>query len=107
MRSQRYIGKKDANVWNWAVTLAFPDLGKKRSLGGILVGMEPKVMDIDSTLNGGRADQDTSLHLEAFYKYQLTDNIQITPGVIWLTAPNHDQNNDDIVIGVLRTVYRF
>jgi len=70
-------------------------------LGGILIGMEPKVTDIDSTLNAGRADEDTSLHLEAFYKHQLSDNIQITPGVIWLTAPNHNQNNDDIVIGVL------
>ncbi len=105
--NQRYIGKGDADVWNWAVTLAFPDLGKKGSLGGILVGMEPKVTDIDSALNRGRADQDTSLHLEAFYKYQLTDNIQVTPGIIWLTAPNHNQNNDDIVIGVLRSVYRF
>lgn len=42
-----------------------------------------------------------------YSKYQLTDNIQITPGVIWLTAPNHDADNDDIIIGVLRTVYRF
>lgn len=69
--------------------------------------MEPKVTEIDSTLNGGRPDPDTSLHLEAFYRYQLTDNIQITPGVIWLTAPNHDEKNDDAVIGVIRTVYRF
>ncbi len=105
--NQRYIGKGDADVWNWAVTFAFPDIGKKGNLGGFLVGMEPKVTGIDSTLNGGRADKDTSLHFEAFYRYQLTDNIQITPGVIWLTAPNHDQNNDDIIIGVLRTVYKF
>jgi len=53
-----------------------------------------------------RWGRDTSLHLEAFYKHQLSDNIQITPGVIWLTAPNHNQNNDDIVI-VLRTVTDF
>ncbi len=105
--NQRYIGRGDADVWNWAVTLAFPNLGKEGNLGGILIGMEPKVTEIDSTLNAGRADEDTSLHLEAFYKHQLSDNIQITPGVIWLTAPNHNENNDDIVIGVLRTVYRF
>ncbi len=80
-----------------AVTLAFPNLGKEGNLGGILVGMEPKVTDIDSSLNAGQADKDTSLHLEAFYRYQLTDNIQITPSVIWLTAPNHDLDNNDIV----------
>lgn len=71
------------------------------------MGIEPKVTEIDSNLNAGKPDKDTSLHFEAFYRYQLTDNIQITPGVIWLTAPNHDQNNHDIVIGVLRSVYRF
>jgi hypothetical protein len=105
--NQRYSGRGDADVWNWAITLAFPDLGKQGNLGGILVGMEPKVTGIDSTLNGGRADKDTSLHIEAFYRYQLTDNIQITPGIIWLTAPNHDENNSDVITGVLRTVYRF
>ena len=69
--------------------------------------MEPKVTHIDNTLNAGQPDKDTSLHLEAFYRYQLTDNIQVTPGVIWLTAPNHNANNDDVVIGVFRTVFRF
>jgi len=44
-----YIGRGDADVWNWAVTLAFPNLGKEGNLGGILIGMEPKVTDIDST----------------------------------------------------------
>lgn len=105
--NQRYIGRGDATVWNWAVTLAFPNLGKEGNLGGILVGMEPKVTEIDNAVNGGQEDQDTSLHLEAFYRYQLTDNIQITPGVIWLTAPNHNADNDDIVVGVVRTVFRF
>ncbi|MUL38033.1 iron uptake porin [Gloeocapsopsis dulcis] len=105
--NQRYIGRGDAAVWNWGVGLAFPNLGREGNLGGIFVGMEPKVTEISSTLNGGQADPDTSLHLEAFYRYQLTDNIQITPGVIWLTAPNHNANNDDIVIGVLRTVFRY
>lgn len=105
--NQRYIGRGDAEVWNWAVTLAFPNLGKEGNLGGLLVGMEPKVTNIDSTLNNGQADPDTSLHLEAFYRYQISDNIQITPGVIWLTAPNHNANNEDVVIGVLRTVFRF
>jgi carbohydrate-selective porin OprB len=82
-------------------------LGKEGNLGGILVGMEPKVTDIDNTLNAGQPDQDTSLYLEAFSKYQLTDNIQITPGVVWLTAPNYDADNDDVIIGVLRAIYKF
>jgi hypothetical protein len=104
----RVIGVGDANIWNWAVTLAFPDLGKKGNLGGVVIGMEPKVTGANSQLtNMGINDSDTSLHLEGFYQYQLTDNIVITPGLIWLTAPNHNPDNDDIVIGVVRTTFSF
>ncbi|NJO76845.1 MAG: carbohydrate porin, partial [Leptolyngbyaceae cyanobacterium RM1_406_9] len=90
-----------------AASVAFPDLGGEGNLGGILVGMEPRLTAIDDAVNGGETDPDTSLHLEAYYKYRLSDNIEITPGVIWLTAPDHQEENDDVVIGVLRTVFRF
>lgn len=105
----RVIGLGDAEVWNYALTLAFPDLGKQGNLGGIIVGMQPK---LTGTSNGLRAvgqfrDPDTSLHIEGFYRYQLTDNITITPGLIWLTAPNHNETNDDIVIGTIRTTFEF
>ena len=94
----------EADIWNYAVTLGFPDLGKKGNLAGIIAGVEPRVTS--STINGLR-DTDTSYHLEAFYQYQLTDNISITPGIIWLTSPNHNNNNDDVVIGALRTRFSF
>lgn len=103
--NQRYIGRGDADVLNWAVTLAFPDLGKKGSVAGILVGMEPKVIDISDSL--GQEDRDTSLHIDAFYRYALNSNISITPGIIWVTAPNHDNRNDDVFIGVVRTIFVF
>jgi hypothetical protein len=109
--NQRYIGKGDAQVWNWAVGLTFLDLGKEGSIAGILVGMEPKVTGVtrgvDLGLGNGVSDRDTSLHVETFYKYHLSDNVEITPGLIWITAPNHNENNDDILIGVVRTVFRF
>ncbi|MBE9179162.1 carbohydrate porin [Oculatella sp. LEGE 06141] len=105
--NQRYIGRGDGTVWNWAAGLAFPDLGNEGSIGGILVGMEPRLTEIDATVNGGEVDDDVSLHVEAFYRYRLSDNIDITPGVIWLTAPNHQADNDDLVVGVVRTVFRF
>ncbi len=99
------------DVWNYAVTLAFPDLGREGNLLGFVIGMEPKVTnstiastnpDIDVS-----ADEDTSLHLEGFYQFQLTENIAITPGVIWITAPGFNNNNDDIVIGAIRTTFTF
>lgn len=99
------IDRGRLDIWNWAVTLGFPDLGKKGNLAGIIVGMEPKVTD--SSINEIAEDQDTSYHIEAFYQFKINDNIAITPGVVWLTAPDHNANNDDVVIGALRTTFTF
>ncbi|MCW5316126.1 iron uptake porin [Nostoc sp. KVJ3] len=99
----------DAEIWNYAVTLAFPDLGKAGNIGGIIVGMEPKVTSVSNSLSnaGINKDPDTSYHIEAFYQYKLSENITITPGVIWLTSPDHNNDNDDIIIGALRTTFSF
>ncbi|MCC0178485.1 carbohydrate porin [Waterburya agarophytonicola K14] len=103
------VSRGDQEVWNWAVTLAFPDLIKEGNLGGIIVGMEPKVTDstIDIAGVAENTDPDTSFHVEAFYQYQLTDNIAVTPGAVWITAPDHDEENADTVIGTLRTTFTF
>jgi hypothetical protein len=93
------------DVLNWAVTLGFPDLGKEGNLGGIVVGMEPYV--IDSSIDPLGEDDDTSLHVEAFYQYKLNDNIAITPGVVWVNSPNNNEDNDDLVIGTIRTTFSF
>jgi len=102
------IERGNLDIWNWAVTLGFPDLGKEGNLAGIIVGMEPKVTGSSINIDGNNLeDEDTSLHLEAFYQYQVTDNITITPGVIWITAPNHNEDNEDLVIGTIRTTFAF
>jgi hypothetical protein len=101
---QKNGGNNNATVLNWAVTLAFPDALSEGDLGGILVGMPPKVTshDIDAL-----EDNDTTIHIEAFYRYQLNDYIAITPGVFVITNPDHNDNNDTIVVGTLRTQFRF
>jgi Carbohydrate-selective porin, OprB family/S-layer homology domain len=101
----------DANIWYYGGGLAFPDLGKKGNLGGIFVGVEPYLTGARSTGTAKGplplSSRDTSLHIEGFYKYQLTDNISITPGVIWISAPNQSDANKDAVIGTLRTTFSF
>ncbi|WP_035494149.1 iron uptake porin [Baaleninema simplex] len=103
------IDRGSLDSWNWAVSLAFPDVGAPGNLAGILVGQEPKVTDVSSSLERGGIDEDddTSLHLEAFYSLQIGENLTVTPGLIWLTAPNHDDDNDDALIGVIRTTFSF
>ncbi|MFM6066656.1 MAG: iron uptake porin [Sphaerospermopsis kisseleviana] len=110
---------ESADVYSYAITLAFPDLGKAGNLGGIIVGVPPYatrsgIIPFYRPFVGGASDvistipnRTTPLHLEAFYKYQLNDHISITPGVIWLVAPNQTSNNPDVVIGTVRTTFSF
>jgi hypothetical protein len=106
--SQVLTGTKgEFDTWNYAVTLGFPDLGKKGNLAGVIVGMEPKVTSSSATGATVAKDPNTSYHIEGFYQYKVSDNITITPAVIWLTAPNHNDSNANLVIGALRTTFSF
>ncbi|MCY6492567.1 iron uptake porin [Leptolyngbya sp. GGD] len=93
-------GKKD--IWTYGLGVAFPDFGKKGNLLGFVAGAEPYMGN-----PSGGASNDVPLHFEGFYKYQLTDNISITPGVIWVVNPGQNDANDDVVIGTLRTTFTF
>ncbi len=93
------------DIWNTALTVALPDLGKEGNLGGIILGIEPTVTD--SSINNLAEDRDLSFHVEAFYQYQINDFIAVTPGVVWITAPDNNNNNEDLVIGTIRTTFSF
>lgn len=118
--ASRVLRVGDASIWNYAIGLALPDLGKRGNLAGIIVGMEPKVTGADQAIasafttrriepqnRNSPKDRDTSVHVEAFYSYAVSDNISITPGLIWITAPNHDARNSDAVLGVIRSTFTF
>lgn len=97
-----------ANIWNYALTVAFPDLGKEGNLLGLIVGQEPKLSGTSGFLvDGSSSDRDTSLHLEAFYRHHLSDNLTVTPGFIWITAPDHNNDNPDLTILTIRTTLEF
>lgn len=95
-----------ADIWSYGIGLAFPDLGKEGSLGGIVVGAEPYVAGCSGSNCSVNGD-DVALHIDAFYKYKLTDNISITPGLIWINAPFGDSDEDSGIIGTIRTTFTF
>ena len=107
LTNARILGIGDARIWNYAVTLALPDLGKEGNLLGFVVGREPYLDKLEAANNLRRFTNDESWHVEGFYKFKLTDNISVTPGVIWITNPNQNDQNDDIIIGTLRTTFTF
>jgi hypothetical protein len=98
-------GDGDADLFNWALTFAFPDLFKEGSMGALIVGQQPNLYNADNTVGG--EDDNNSWHIEALYRFAINDNISITPGVIVVTDPNHNKDNDTAVLGVLRTTFKF
>ncbi|MBE9206754.1 iron uptake porin [Nostoc sp. LEGE 06077] len=96
----------DAEIWYWAANLAIRDLGKEGNTLGIIFGQPPKVTDLNF---GTRAntDRDTSYHLEGLYKIKVSDNILVTPGLLVVFNPEHNDNNDTIYVGTIRTTFSF
>ncbi|MEH1816551.1 MAG: iron uptake porin [Nostoc sp.] len=102
---------------NWMVFAAFPNLLRSGNLGGVLVGQPPKITSStlpdgfnfpnfsDGGTAGGRSD--TSIHVEVFYRAQLSDNIALTPGLFVIFNPDHNAANDALIVGTLRASFRF
>ena len=47
------------------------------------------------------------IHVEAFYKYQINDNIYLNPGFYTIFNPENDSRNDTIFVGLIRTTFEF
>ncbi len=94
------IGVQNANAWSYQITLAFPDLGKEGNLLGILAGVPLYSRDLLTA-------DDTGFLVEGFYQYRLTDNIAITPGIIYIAHPFNNNDNGNTVIGAIRTTFSF
>lgn len=101
-------GNPTANIFNWAATLSLVDISGKDSLAGIIIGQPPKVTHNQFTANGASfSDPDTSLHIEAFYRWSVTENIATTAGVLVITNPDHNAANSTTYVGVVRTLFKF
>ncbi|WP_414549101.1 iron uptake porin [Anabaena sp. CCY 0017] len=95
----------NAVISTWAVLLALTDIGKEGNFVGFVVGQPPKVTY--NSFGDTFEDEDTSLHLEVFYNFQLTDDLAITPGLFVITNPEHNNSNDKIYVGTVRTTFTF
>ena len=100
------INRGDAEVWTYAAALVFPDLLKEGNMGYVVAGAEPYMGGIDAA-GDSAISNDVPLHIELGYKIQVNDNIMVTPGLIWLTAPQQDNDNDDVIITTVRTTFSF
>ena len=86
-----------ANSQSWSVALQWDDAFVKGNSAGIAIGQNP---------SAGPAVEDP-LSLELFYKFQVTDNISITPGLFYISNNSNQVNNKDLWGGVIQTQFRF
>jgi hypothetical protein len=94
----------NANLFNWSVNLAFPDLLAEGNTGGIIFGQPPKVT---SNSIASRVDPDTAYLLELQYNFRLSKNISVTPGVFAVFNPNHNNLNPTTWVATIRTLFTF
>jgi Carbohydrate-selective porin, OprB family len=112
-QATRETGGGTADIWNYAATLAVKDFGSKGSTLGFVVGMQPKLTGNSVLFPNAqgvltpRVDRDTSMHIEAFYKYKFSDNLYVTPGLLLLTNPESNSNNPTEYLGTIRTTFVF
>jgi hypothetical protein len=96
-------GRPDYELWSYQATLAINDLGGEGNQLGILAGIPTYTAD----LREFGAEDDNAFLAEVYYRYTLSDNIALTPSVIYIANPFNNQDVDDTFIGTLRTTFSF
>ncbi|MGH1395609.1 MAG: iron uptake porin [Trichormus sp.] len=94
----------DKEVWSYGIGVALPDFGKQGNVLGIFAGAQPYSLSRPAQNPGSN---EVPYQVEGFYKYRVSDNISITPSLIWLTNSGQRNNSDDAIIGTLRTTFTF
>lgn len=94
---------------SWMTGLYARDLLKEGNTAGLIFGQPLNRVDAGgaAVLTEPDVDRGIPYHLEAFYNYQVNDNISLTPGVFVLFSPEGNKNNDTTTVGVLRTTFSF
>jgi hypothetical protein len=94
-----------AGITNWSIAFGFPNAWQKGDDAGIAVGQVPYVVGNSS----GWGTDSAPTAVEAWYRFQVTDNISIMPGVYYISNGNTTINGDskDVWAYVLKTTFRF
>jgi hypothetical protein len=97
-----------ADIWNWKVSFAFPDLFQEGNLGVLSVGQPPYAATLSNNNNLPDVTPSTTTapwFAESFYVFKVNDNISITPGLWVGTSPANGR--DPLWIGAIRSSFKF
>ena len=98
------FGAGDGEIWNYSFSVVFPELGQRNNLGGIIVGTQPYLGSLEGKNN---FNNDRPWHLEGFYKWQISDRVSLTPGIILQLNPNQNSAQEDILTSTMRMTIIF
>jgi hypothetical protein len=110
-----YGNKDNINqTQSWQVGLQWADAFVKGNAAGVVVGQPTFVTGLKNSEclnNGCGAPNDGNYALEAFYKFQVTNNISITPALFYLSRPNGQYTangeTNNVFGGVVQTQFKF
>ena len=94
---------------SWSTALSFKDIFSEGDLGAIIFGQPLYKNSISGTATKGvaPANDATPYHLEALYRFRISKNISITPGVYFVFNANSNSANGTATVGVIRTTFTF
>jgi len=106
--SDRFVANND-DAWSWMVGLQWADAFLKGNALGMAIGSAGSVNDgkcgTGAICTGGIwvDGGNVTLAYELWYKFQVTDNISVTPAFFWI----QNDGADDTFGGLVKTTFRF
>ena len=93
-----------ATFTSWNATLSGKDLFSEGDLAALSFGQPLFTSSVSGTAT---ASANTPYQLEALYRFRVSKNISITPGVFFVFNQGSDSVNGTATVGVVRTTFSF
>jgi hypothetical protein len=107
--SETFTDGNYANLLSWMIGLHVRDPGLPGS-AGLMFGSPLYRTSASLLTSPTAAGADTPWQLEAYYRFQINQNISVTPGVFFIFNPEGNPTAWDaqtVTVGVLRTTFTF
>ena len=89
---------------SWLASISAKDLFTEGDLAALSFGQPLLRTGVSGAAQGST---DTPYHLEALYRFRVSKNISITPGVYFVFNQNSASANGTATVGVIRTTFSF
>ena len=89
---------------SWLASLSAKDLFTEGDLAAVTFGQPLQRTNVGGLAQGSL---NTPYHLEAFYRFRVSRNISITPGVFFVFNQGSNSANGTATVGVIRTTFSF